>query len=115
MYHTQTRISDSYYIVALSLRVTPKTFPLLHAVLRGWQNDSDTHTVVGVTPIRIASEHCSTEPRSRYLCVGYVLTIVSTDDDASNDYHCTDISSLLACNYGEQPRRARILNLLNIK
>ena len=85
-----------------------KTFPVLHAVLRGWQNDNDTHTVFGVTPFRIASEHCSTMPRSRYLCVRYALAIASTDDDASNDYRCTDISSQLACDYGEQSMRAGI-------
>ncbi|KAK2171735.1 hypothetical protein NP493_1031g00029 [Ridgeia piscesae] len=69
-------------------------------VLRGWQYQGES-TVVGVIPLLITSQLCSTVPQSRYMCVRYTLTIPSTDSDMSNDHQCVDISSQLDCSAGE--------------
>lgn len=76
-------------------------FTRLCTVLKGWQNKDTPVTVVGVTPVNIAREHCRTQPQSRYLCVRYTLTVPSTDVDTSNNYQCADISSQLDCSASE--------------
>lgn len=65
--------------------------------------DKAEYVVSGMTEVHVSSDACAES--SRYMCVRYKMLLETTppfrDVDSSNDFQCTDISSLLKCTNGK--------------
>ena len=71
--------------------------------LSGDLTDQMEYEVTGQTVVSVAAASCATT--SRFLCVHYKMLVETVpafrDGDASNDFQCTDISTLLKCTDGK--------------